>query len=319
MRPASLDRLASKRIERAMSASTVEFGWCPSRLDFVVGNITLATLDGLDEKVAAVRDDPGVDREWIYAPLQQVYIMGGGVEERPFPSRVFGLAKTHSLTHANPDGPKHLDFLVWALSFFMGMRLTTTEAGFLDATPIKPRKLIDFVLSPREYRPALAYAEAFWQANKAHPARANRWVAAVHTLFIAQYPNALQFERFIYLYGALDACFALAKDFHPPPKRLGHDRRVSWMCSLFNMPVPAWADAAAGPSPVSVIRNATLHESLFMDAPLGFALHGVGTNQNLPLEMEGLICRFLVALIGDPNADYVRAPVTTRQMQGWSP
>ncbi|MDM8354003.1 hypothetical protein [Brevundimonas diminuta] len=74
-----------------------------------------------------------------------------------------------------------------------------------------------------------------------------------------------------------------------------------------------------GASPVSVIRNATLHESLFTDAPLGFALHGVGTNQNLPLEMEAVICRFLVALIGDPTADYVRAPVTTRMMQGWSP
>ena len=62
---------------------------------------------------------------------------------------------------------------------------------------------------------------------------------------------------------------------------------------------------------VSVMRNATLHESLFMDAPLGFALHGVGTNQNLPLEMQAVICRLLVALIGDSGADYVRTPVTT--------
>jgi hypothetical protein len=56
-----------------------------------------------------------------------------------------------------------------------------------------------------------------------------------------------------------------------------------------------------------------------MDAPLGFALYGAAINQNLPLEMQALICRFLVALIGDPGADYVRSPVTTRQMHGWSP
>jgi hypothetical protein len=194
------------------------------------------------------------------------------------------------------------------------------EMGFLDATPIKPRALIDFFVSPREYQPALAHADAFWQANKAHPVRARRWIAAVHALFIAHYPRSLQFERFIYLYGALDACFALAKDFHPVPKGgVRHCRRVSWMCGLFKMPVPAWADASGGPSPVSVIRNATLHESLFMDAPLGFAVNGVGINQNLSLEMQAVVCRFLVALIGDPGADYVRAPGTTRERQVWSP
>ena len=294
----------------AMPAMTAEFGWYPDPLDLSVGGITVGTLPDLKIKVAGVRENSGVDHDWIYAPLQ----------ERPYASRIFGLPKTHSLSHDAADGPEHLEFLVWALSFFVGMRLTTTEAGFLDATPIKPRALIDFVLSPREYQPALAYADEFWQANKAHPIRARRWIAAVHALFIAHYPQALQFERFIYLYGALDACFALAKDFHPVPKDgFRNYRRVSWMCSLFNMPVPVWADTSGRSSTVSVIRNATLHESLYMDAPLGFALHGIGTNQNLPLQMQAMICRFLVALIGDPKADYVRTPVDTRQMQGWSP
>jgi hypothetical protein len=299
---------------------TVEFGWYPDPLDFTVRDITVATLTDLDAKVAGAREDNGVDDDWIYAPPQDVQIMDHGVRERPYASRVFGLPKTHSLSHAAADGPEHLEFLIWALSFFIGMRLTATEAGFLDATPIKPRALIDFVLSPRQYQPALAYADAFWQANKADPVRARRWIATVHALFIAHYPRALQFERFLYLYTALDACFALVKDFHPVPKGgVPHARRVHWMCDLFNMPVPAWADASAGQSQVSIIRNATLHESLFMDAPLGFALYGAAINQNLPLEMQALICRFLVALIGDPGADYVRSPVTTRQMHGWSP
>jgi hypothetical protein len=298
----------------------VEFGWYPDPLDFTIGAITVATLPGLDETADGVRADSGVEGDWIYAPPQEVHVMGHGVQERPYASRIFGLPKTHSLAHATADGPEHLEFLVWALSFFTGMRLTTTEAGFVDATPVRPRKLIDFVLSPREYLPALALAEGFWQANTVHPVRARRWVAALHALYIAHAPQALQFERFIYLYGALDACFALAEDLFPRgKKRIAHHSRVSWMCGLFGMAVPAWADPSAGHSEVSAIRNATLHESLFMDAPLGFALHGVGTNQNLPLEMEAVICRFLVALIGDPDADYVRSPVTTRQMMGWSP
>jgi hypothetical protein len=35
--------------------------------------------------------------------------------------------------------------------------------------------------------------------------------------------------------------------------------------------------------------------------------------------MQAVACRFLVALIGDPGADYVRAPGTTRERQVWSP
>ena len=212
--------------------------WDTDPLDFSVGGITVGTLSDLKTKVADVRENSGVDHDWIYAPF---------FRRAPMPAALSGLPKTDSLSRAGADGPGHFDFLVWALSFFVGMRLNTTEAGFLDAMRIKPRALIDFVLSPREYQPALANADAFWRANKAHPIRVRRWIAAVHALFIAHYPQALQFERFINLYGALDACFTLAKDSHPVPKdRVRHDRRLSWMCSLFNMPMPVWHHASAG-------------------------------------------------------------------------
>lgn len=83
------------------------------------------------------------------------------------------------------------------------------------------------------------------------------------------------------------------------------------------MDVPTWADPSApGGTEVAAIRNNAVHEALYMGEPLGFALHGIGTNQNLPLELEGLICRFLVAIIGGASTDYVRSPVNTRQRQG---
>jgi hypothetical protein len=224
------------------------------------------------------------------------------------------LPKTHKIEHALGEGYEHLDFLVWALSFFVGMRLTTTEAGFLDATPIKPRKLIDFVLSPCQYPRALELAEAFWQANKGKPVRAKRWIAAVHALFIAGWPQALQFEQFIYLYGALDACFALAREFHKAPGTR-HFERPAWLCKVFSIPEPAWVTTNSLDH-IATIRNATLHESLFMDAPLGFALHGIESAQNLPLEMKALVSRLLVALIGAASSTYVGTPVNTRQMVG---
>lgn len=302
-------------------AMQVDFGWYPDRLDFTVGAVTVSTLPDLEGNTLWVRQDTGVEGDWLYAPMREQHVMGHGVRTLPYPSRIFGLPKTHRLAHAAADGQEHLDFLLWALGFFVGMRLAATEAGFVDATPVKPRKLIDFVIVGREIERAMGLAERFWQANKAQPSRAKRWGAAVHALFIGQGPQLLQYERFIYLYGALDACFALASDLLGPVSgRITHAGRIAWLCRRLNMPVPSWADDTAGPgSPLADIRNPMLHESLFLDAPLGFAVHGGGTGQNLPLEMEAVICRWLVALLGDPGGGYVRSPVTTRMKHGWDP
>ena len=53
-----------------------------------------------------------------------------------------------------------------------------------------------------------------------------------------------------------------------------------------------------------------------MNAPLGFAVHGGSTNQDLTLEMSALVCRFLVALIGGDDAAYFKLSVNTRQIHG---
>jgi hypothetical protein len=53
---------------------------------------------------------------------------------------VFGLPKTHTISLGDANtAPGYLEFCMWALSFFLGIRLTTTEAGFLDATAITRR------------------------------------------------------------------------------------------------------------------------------------------------------------------------------------
>jgi hypothetical protein len=203
------------------------------------------------------------------------------------------------------------------LSFFTGMRLTATEAGFVDATPIKPGELVDFVMLGRGLVDALDLAEAFWTGHRSTPDRARLIAAAVHALFLGQNSQHLQFERFILLYTAFDACFALAKAIKRPARTIPHASRVKWMCDAFGMLTPAWADPASGVE-VASLRNETVHEALFMGEPLGFAIHGTGTNQNLTLEMQALICRFVVALLGAESCDYVRSPVNTRQRHGLS-
>src|SRR5690606_29454737 len=118
-------------------------------LSFSVGDIEIHTLPDLAATVALVGAE-GVEADWIYAPPQEVYHFGssgGRNRTMPYPSRVFGLPKTHAFTHTSAESDDHLTFLLWALSFFEGMRLTATKAGFVDATPIVPGKLVDFGIS----------------------------------------------------------------------------------------------------------------------------------------------------------------------------
>ena len=293
----------------------LEFGYFPEPLEISSGPITVRQLANLALIVADVEGGDQVEQGWIYAPPQLVHDLGGHVRKRPYSARIFGLPKTHAITHASSEGQDHLAFHLWVLSFFTGMRLTETEAGFVDATPIEPGKLVDFVMLGRGLTDALALAEAFWTDHRSTPERARLIAAAVHALFLGQNPQHLQFERFTLLYTAIDACFALAKAVKRPPSAVPHSSRVKWMCDAFGMPTPAWADPTSG-AEVASLRNATVHEALFMGEPLGFAIHGTGTNQNLTLEMQALLCRLVVALLGAESNDYVRSPVNTRQRHG---
>ena len=293
----------------------LEFGFYPKPLKICAGDITVSPLPDFDSIVAPMSDRENIKNDWIYAPPQRTRdFMSHTVREQPYSSRVFGLPKTHMIEHATATDDEHLDFLVWALSFFVDMRLTTTEAGFLDATPVKPGKLVDFVLLGQSLKRAVELAESFWMTNHSEPRNAQRFKAAVHALFLGQYPQALQFESFIYLYTAIDACYALTKALRCTQGQHRHAGRIKWMCDELGVDTPTWADTTVqGGVKVSAIRNDALHEALFMDAPLGFAVQG---GVNLRLEMPALVCRLLVALIGGNDTSYLGPPLDTRQNHG---
>ena len=300
-----------------------EFGFYPDPLQIKAGPVTISSLPDLERIANGVRASSSIENNWIYAPPQQVrHFLSREVRERPYSTRVFGLPKTHRIEHAAATNEEHLDFHLWALSFFVGMRLTATEAGFLDATPLKPRKLVDFSPVGSTLTYAVELAEDFWNMTRDKPCCAKRFGAAVHALFLGQNPRSLPFEEFVLFYMAIDACYKLSVERNGLPKSpTKHADRIPLMCEHFGIECPDWADPNAPCAPkngsiVTDIRNNTLHEALFKDAPLGFKGFGGGTNPNLLLEMRALVCRLLVALIGGGGADYVRLPVNTRQMRG---
>jgi hypothetical protein len=291
-----------------MPGFCVPFGYYPLNRDIAAGEISLAALPGLKETVDRIERSETIVDSWLY----------------PFPKgrpgRIFGLPNTHVITHENADGIEHLDFLVWCLSFFVGMRLTTTEAGFLDATPLKPGALTDFSMSNKSLGAGISLAESFWQQHRGSQRDIKRIVGIIHTLFLSQYPPYLQFEEFTYLYTALDACYALVESIYgPPAKKPTHAARLDWICQIMGLPIPKWAATDGTKSTeLSAVRNPTLHEALFFEEPLGFATYGGNqpSDENVPLEMQALVCRLLVALLGKPDCEYVTSPVNTRQIFG---
>src|SRR5438270_14086095 len=124
----------------------MNFGFYPHRLDVVAGDVTIKTLDNLETIVEELMQNDGVAGDWVYAPPQEVKgFTPGVVRVMPYASRIFGLPHTHAIVHATSNDPEHLSFLIWILGFILGVRLTDTEAGFLDATPITRGKLHDIV------------------------------------------------------------------------------------------------------------------------------------------------------------------------------
>jgi hypothetical protein len=302
----------------AMPYVSDRFGYYPIALDVSTSRFTIRTLPDHAQTVADIQRSPYVRDGWIYPGAQrQQDLMTGLVSEMPYCSRVFGMPKTHELRlHASQDS-SDLEFVVWCLSFLAGMRLTTTEAGFLDATPVKPGELVDFCLVGCTLEHGVELALNYLASERGNPRAAKRVCAIIHALFMAQFPQSLPFEQFQYLYMALDACFRLAASKERKEPRVAHFKRIRWTCDKFGLPVPAWADDATRGKDFAAVRNDAIHEALFFNEPLGFAIDCCRppalNADRLLLQMQALVCRLLVAILGKPAVCYVHSAVDTRQ------
>ncbi|MEG0130567.1 MAG: hypothetical protein RR677_03670 [Acinetobacter sp.] len=299
---------------------SAEFGYYPKPIEIENDRFSVKTLPNFQEILAAVKEDSNVYKNWIYPGAQQSIDFNGVTSTRPYNARVFGMHKTHMLTLHNSDNLEDIDFVVWCLSFFTGMRLSVTEAGFLDATPIKDGTLVDFLLSECTIEDAIELGLDYLEAERSNFRATKRVTAVIHSLFLAQYPQNLPFERFQYLYMGLDSCFKLIQSKDENKAHVTHATRLEWMCKKFDIPTPKWAIMNENKSDISIVRNDTIHEALFFDEPLGFSIYGGNQSKynqgNVILQMQHLICRLLVAILGKPKAEYVRTNIDTRQNKG---
>jgi len=273
---------------------SIDFGFYPSDFDRASGSIAIETLPNLADKIRDVSGSEYVNGKWMYSPPAQIRdMLSESVKTMPYSKRVFGLPKTHRLSHANSQGPTHLPFLVFCFGFFAGMRMSDVEAGFLDATPIAPGTAHDMVWPSDSLLIGVEYANRFWTSHSANARIEAAMRGAIHSYFLSQTPTLLDYEQFIYLYTALEGCHWINSTVSGlEPRKIPHDKRIKGLCEAFSIPTPSWAEL------VAPHRHATLHEGLFFDEPLGFHVFG-GRHHDTPLGMG--------------TCDYVRSPVNTRQ------
>ena len=318
--------MTEQPLNAPLSGVSAEFGYYPVSCNIETEKFSVQTLPDHDSIIAGIRNNPDIHDNWIYpGPQLQRDFMSRNVYSMPYSARIFGLPKTHVLKLHKSESREELNFIVWCLSFFTGMRLTTTERGFLDATPIKPGKLVDFVLSCCTEADIIDLALNYLESERDDPRAPKRIKAVIHALFLAQYPQSLDFERFQYSYMALDGCFKLVAVKEAKKPRMPHAERIQWMCEKFGL---KWIRDAKEVneflSSLSNIRNNTFHETLFFDEPLGFSIYGgnqpTPNSRNVTLKMlvrlvlRALVCRLLVAILGQSGDNYVTAPVDTRDL-----
>ena len=183
----------------------VDFGYLPEKLEVSCNGVVISTLPHFDEAVASVRSDPKVRQKWFYPGVQQWQSLNTKeITEDPFTVRVFGMPATHHISAPPTIEREYLEFVLWVLSFFKGMRLTSLPKGFLDATPIDLHALVDFIAMGDPAAP-LVLAERFWADSKSNPLQRKRLCAAIHSMFISCNPRLMNFEEFLFLYSALDS------------------------------------------------------------------------------------------------------------------
>jgi len=303
--------------------TTLSFGYLPIEFNESTSGLHVENkCEGVD-LVEGPQRTYWLYKSWAYPPRHLSHDFGtDAVKELPYRNRVFSLPKTHRISSDLPNDEDRIRFVVWVLGFILGIRLTTEEAGFLDATPVKTASLIDGVLHRSQYNRALESISEYYLAHQSGVSETSLLIGAIHSYFISGNPNGFFFEEFAHLYAALDALFRLT-ELQPTncaPRK--HAKRVAWMCSVYSIATPDWAVPGTRErdnSIISELRNESFHEALFTGQPPGFAVPGRGSaaevDPYLNHQMRKLVSRLLVAIVFGEKTKYVTTPLDSRMPQ----
>ena len=305
-----------------------KFGFFTEALDLDCGDIKISTLPETKEVNKIINESHNVYKDIIYGNQIQLnriemnrkkHIKKRNTIQLPFRSYIFSLPNTHVIKSKRIKDEMYIDFLIWVLSFFVGVRLTTvaTKNGFISYAPMKRGHLTDFFCD--DLCNAIDLGRKFWRSDKYSKINSKNLVSAIHTLYIMQKPHQLQlpFEEFIYSYIALDTCYSIVDRKNTKKENIPHSARVEWTCKKLKIKVPDWAKyKKEKSSKLAKLRNKVFHEGLYADAPLGYNAYKNKRMTSITYEMRNLVCRLVAVILGVQDTNYLKKEVTNRVPSG---
>ena len=275
------------------------FGWLRHRLDLQDSHFELRTAHRFDEAVACPQREITYTDSWFYPPL----VAHDGIL---LPTGRFELPITHILIAiGKPFDRAYGDFLILALGFLLGLRLTIQGTGHLTATAVRPGELVNFIPSDAELLTALGCASDFW--NRAAAEERTLAFAAIHTYLAAQ-SYRHQYEQFAWQYMVLDNVHLLTWHRSVNYRRGflsnfgNHGHRPPALSAEYGSPLPtSFRNANGECGRLTHLRNELLHEARWLGQPLGYAADATAHdiisdlkhfNSQLILGFLGIACRF---------------------------
>ncbi len=253
----------------------IEFGHYPKRISISSQIFEIVTKPDLESRLHRKSSNVILKNGWIF-PSQV---------STSQPERIFGLNETHDFRFNSKILNKEIvDFLVWCLGYFYGMRLTISpRKGYVDTTSNDPGKLVDFDPFDSQLADILMFLKESFDKEE------NRLllISAINTFFWGQSPLNFQFESFNFFYMAIDAIFRL--DWGPRGKKEpAHKDRLSYLCQKFQ--IKADTDFM---TTIIKFRNDLSHEAQMNHMPMGYSIFDE-SHRNILLKLRRLVCRLIM-------------------------
>lgn len=298
-------------------AAQYAFGFLKHRHEIDALGFEIRPLKHFDEAVARVLAEETAAERWYYprpvlSPTEKVSL----------PAARFELPPTHLLITAGRSlDDQYGEFLVLALGFLLGLRLTIRGIGHMHRTPHEPGTLVSFLPSKHEIPPCMEKATAFWDAQ---PPRIRKLMfGAIHWFLVSQSFDH-QYEEFAWAYTVLDNLHRIAWETthgyrarFPKGQYRCHSNRPVALAAEFGSPLPAsFADPDGKPGAVGrlvIYRNELVHEARWAGEPLGYAVSQDG--HEMIMDLSYFCSQLILGLLGIDCG--FRRYTNSRQIQGF--
>jgi len=285
--------------------STIRFGFLPLNRGWETDEIRIKSITDAAEKIEQVLSSRWVDDEWHYKPYFKDSVRIENKHKEFFrPSPIIPPVSTHVIS--NKGGPVREDFLIFhiiLLGFTFNMVLIPENWSHLNKVRIYPRKNSPFVAYDNNVIDFLKCGEILWNKHD-DDGIALKLMNIIYWHINSQHYDQ-DFERFLFQYMILDACYRLSKDAEREDsinkKDETHYKRPGVLCKKLRIKEPKWIEIkkdACGRrcTDLSQIRNNLIHEIEWGGKAIGFGVQP--QIRGITLELTGLVSRIICAMLG---------------------